>query len=149
MMIKQTLVLFIASIVLVTAGCAGSKKATSQQKTAKSSAALASQNAAVYVEGEYRVTTPATVRIRRSFGEAAVMLKRGNDVIRRFEVEPTHTSSSSDLAFGYQGQREGGIPTFDLMSLSQRKDGSYVIPYFSVPIQIVDRTNGLTLLVTE
>lgn len=147
-MSKQPLALLIGSMLLLWIGCAGSKKSAEGTAKAKGPAVQVT-SAEVFVEGEYRITTPTTLRIRRGFGEATVTLKRGNNVVRAFELERINSSNSTDLAFGYQGRSQSGMPTFDLTSLSQQKDGTYIIPYFAVPIQIEDRDYGLTLIIAE
>ncbi|HET6567286.1 MAG TPA: hypothetical protein VFG50_04920 [Rhodothermales bacterium] len=150
MMTKRTLSLLTVSMLVLWIGCAGSNKATDETAKAKASdAAVQVTSAEVYVEGKYRATTPTTLRLRRGFGEAEVTLKRGNNVVRQFAVLRVNSSNGTDLVFGYQGRSQNGMPTFDLTSLSQQKDGTYVIPYFAQPILIEDREYGLSLIVEE
>ncbi len=107
----------------------------------------------VFVDGRRKGITPATYRIRRSFGTTEIKLftslRKGSVPARTFEVELAPTESRTRQDFSFNLSNAEGLPTLDVATLSRRKDGTVVIPYYRSPLQIKDRDFGLTLIVQE
>lgn len=109
---------------------------------------LSESQAAVYVDSRYRGLTPREIRVRRSFGETSVTLRRGKEVVRAMEVEWSRRSGSY-LPYLFGVDTDGTIPVFELEDLDQAKDSTYIIPNLGVPIKVWDRIYGLTVWVED
>lgn len=105
----------------------------------------------IFIDGMQQGTTPATVTLRREFGVDALSLHVGSrfEEVRRYEVERIITSSRRDLDYSFRGGFSNGTLTFNAAELSKDKDGTYVIPFYEVPIQIVDNDYDLLLIVKQ
>ena len=132
---------------LLVAGCAltGPRTKKQAEPAKKAERVFPERRADVLVEGDYRSTTPGTIRIRRGFGERYVALHENGKPVRAFRVEPIYTSVRSDMAY-FDLNPTGPI---DVQDLPTDNDTLYTIPYFSGPIEIVDREFDLTLIVAN
>lgn len=126
--------------VFLVAGCA-----PTGARTKKADRVFPERHADVLVEGDYRSTTPGTIRIRRGFGERHIALYENGKPVRTYLLEPVYTSNRSDIAF-FNPNPTGPI---DVQDLPTANDTLYTIPYFSQPIEIVDREFDLTLIVAN
>ncbi len=129
-----------AACVLFGASCTASKPPDVSK--------FADNQAAVYLDGRYRGLTPREIRVRRSFGETSVTLRRGKEVVRALEVEWAR-STGSYLPYLFGVDTEGTTMVYNVEDLEQAKDSTYIIPNLGVPIRIRDRTYGLTVWVED
>ena len=149
-MTKTALPLLAIILVLVISGCS-STKSSKQKEEVEDAFNIASVN--VMVEGKHRGVTPATVQVTRSWGEYEVVLLKGREIVRVYEIghggdqrTPERHIINMDLerdlsAYGYR--------TFDLSDLESPNDTLYFIPYIGQTIAIDDREYGLTLVVAD
>jgi len=104
-------------------------------------------SANVFVDGRYKGTTPATIRVRRDEQFRVVTLHDANGItLRRYELENVLTSSGNELAYSFNGTDNAGIRSYDSGELPVN-DSSLVVPFFSNPVQVEDRDFRLTLIV--
>ncbi len=138
--------LTLAAGLLLVAGCTTTAGVT-VIPAQPSDASFQTRNAFIFVDGKQRGMTPATVRIRRSFGATEVSLRTGPEftILRKFEIEWSTTSNRRMVQFTFGN--EDGI--YDLTDLPTMKDGTYVIPYFSHRVQVEDREFSLVLIVED
>ena len=122
-----------------------------EDTTSTRPAPIEAKRAWIFVEGSQQGTTPATVRIRRSFEITNVSLHVGQtfEEVRRYEIERSVTSNRIMQNYTFQGSYDGGTLTFNSTELSQDKKGRYIIPYYANPIQIIDHEYDLILILTE
>ncbi len=105
----------------------------------------------VFVDGSQQGTTPATVRIRRSYEITNVSLRVGKDFdeVRRYELERSVTSNRIMQDYTFRGTNDGGLLTFTSTELSRDRKGHFIVPYYQGPVQILDHEYDLVLIVTE
>ncbi len=137
-------------LLLFLGGCASTSQeaqepAVTKNGAAKSKAPVLSKTARIFIDGDEKGTTPATVTVRRGFGESRVVLRQGLTLVRAFELERVYTSNGADLVYSFSGDNSSGETIYDLQELSQHKDGTYIIPFLGNSILIEDREFGLTL----
>lgn len=151
MRLPQFIALFAGLLLL--AGCSVSEKAVSPAPPATAqradTTAFVQKSARVFIEGREKATTPATLQVRRGFGEVEVVLVAGGNDVRTFEVERVYTSDASSLNFSFWGESSASGKEYDVQNLPTRKNGTVIIPYSPNPIVVEDREYGLTLLVTN
>lgn len=134
-------------LLLLTGACGSSKTVADEDLTDYDPQLI--KSARVFVDGKEKAVTPATINIRRSFGEMDVSLVSGGKTVRRFELERTYTSEAGELEYSYFGDESGPVTQFDVSALSRTRKGAFIIPNMGQPIQIDDREYGLTLLVVN
>lgn len=138
--------IFILVMLVLLGGCRSSQKSAENDK--KTSSVYAATR--VYVNGRDRGAVPGTVRVRRSFNEDTVVLRKGRTVLRRYELERVYTSNASELVYGFSGSNSAEGTTFDLTSLKVSKDSTtYIIPHLSKQFVVEDRQYGLTLVIAD
>jgi len=143
---KRVPFLLSSALCLLWLGCSASREATPATAQANTGAAITVMSAQVFVDGEDRGFTPKTVQVRRGFGESVISLHVGQHIVRTFELERAHTSNRSELDLT---PRTGRRSTFDITDLNTTRNGVYLIPYFSGPVEIEDRQYGLTLVIEQ
>lgn len=133
-------------VLLFSGGCSSSGGVTVIPATG-GDPAFQTRNAFIFVDGKQRGVTPATVRIRRSFGTSQVSLRAGPEftILRAFEIEWTVTGSRTMTEFTFGNEDR----VYDLTDLSKTKDGTYVIPYFAHPVLVEDREFNFFIIVEE
>ena len=147
-----------ACVLLLVAGCvstpAGVTIASRAPKDTTETAADApfqTKRAWIFVEGMQQSKTPATITVRRSFEVTNISLHVGADFeqVRRYEIERVVTSNRRMLDYSFSGSVDGGYVTFTTTELSRDKKGTYIIPFYERPLQIIDHEYDLVLLVME
>ncbi len=120
-------------------------------KDSTSSGPVQVKRAWVFIEGSQQGTTPATVRIRRSYEITNVSLRVGQDFdeVRRYELERSVTSNRIMQDYTFRGTNDGGYLTFNSTELSRDSKGRLIVPYYQGPIQILDHEYDLVLIVTQ
>ena len=143
------LLLFLAGCVSTPAGVRITSRAP--QDTTQSSDPFEVKRAWIFIEGIQQSTTPATITIRRSFEVTNISLHVGAnfDQVRRYEIERTVTASRRMLDYSFNGSVDGGYITFRANELSRDKKGTYLIPFYAQPIQIIDHEYDLELIIME
>lgn len=145
---KQRSLLALATVLLLVAGCASIPSRTSAEEDVPDST-----RASIYVDGDERGVTPATLRIRRhfdgtrSFGATIITLRQGQDVVRTFEVEHLYNPNSAELHYR-AGEPRLSLRTYRVDELPTQ-DSIYVIPYFSRSIVVEDPRYRLELIVED
>ena len=142
-------------LLLLATGCASTSStepgasgtADGEETSSRRTSALQVKNATVFIDGDQKGVTPATLQVRRGFGEMQVSLRIAGNVVRTFEVEPVYTSNSGSMRYGYWANQFGSTTSFDVQTLPKMDDDVYAIPYFDRPITIEDREYALTLIV--
>ena len=134
----------------LTFGCASLK--TGEEKGLDSM--FEGESVQVFVGGRDRGFTPMTLRVRRSLGEYAISLKKGKELVRKFEVAMEGSVNSSPERHAVfmdleNDQAVMGLRTFGLEDLESRNDTLYYIPFYSADLSIDDVKYGLTLIVTD
>ena len=116
-----------------------------------SSGPFQGKRAWIFVEGLQRGSTPATVRIRRDYEVTNVSLHTGKnfDEVRRYELERSVTSNRIMQDYTFQGAYDGGTLTFNSTELARDNKGRFIVPFYQVPVQVVDHEYDLVLLVTQ
>lgn len=144
-----------AVLVLMTtvavAGCATSQT-EGQGKTLAS--LYEGESVQVFVEGRNKGFTPMTLRVRRSLGEYEVALKRGEAIVRQFEIgiESSSNRSPERQAVFMDLERDQsvvGLRTFGIEDLDSQNDTLYYIPHYNADLSIDDVRYGLTLIITD
>ncbi len=143
--------LLVAGALLLTAGCATKKEAadggaTTTAAAKKKKAQPAQNGATVYIDGRRRAAAPATVRVRRSYGESEVAIHVKGKEVRHYELERARTASSTQLDMGFGNDDADGGKRYDVSQLPKRKE-VYLIPYSPGPVTIEDRDYAVTLVV--
>ncbi|GAB5519305.1 MAG: hypothetical protein RhofKO_15560 [Rhodothermales bacterium] len=101
----------------------------------------------VFVDGRYKGTTPATIRVRRDEQYRIVTLHDADGhTLRTYELENVLTSNGTELAYSFNGSDDMGMRSYDSGELPVN-DSSLVVPYFANPVQVEDRDFRLTLIV--
>ena len=95
-----------------------------------------------------------TLHVSRSRAEYEVSLKRGNELVRQYEVAIENASNSSperQAVFMDLEDDRGvmGMKTLSIDDLESRDDTLYYIPYYPTNISIDDTDYGLTLIITN
>ena len=147
-----TLILALLLVWGCVAGPAGvSIESRAPADTTEAAAAFVPQRAWVFVEGVQKGTTPATLRIRRSFEVTHFSLHVGPEFeeVRRYEIERSDTYNRTMLDYTFSGTSDGGVRTFNHTELGQDRRGRFIIPYFEYPVQIVDHEYDLVVIVSE
>lgn len=108
----------------------------------------------VFVGGRDRGFTPMTLRVRKSLGEYSVVLKKGKELVREFEValeSSTNRSPERQAEFMDLENDTGvmGLKTFGIEDLESRNDTLYYIPHYNADLSIDDVKYGLTLIITN
>ena len=152
---KTNLIFSIALFFAVfAAGCASNKPADGTGAEEKVLASIfEGESVQVFVEGRDQGFTPMTLRVRRSLGEYNIALKKGKEVVRKFELglESNTTSSPERQAIYMDLQNDNsvmGLKTFNIHDLESRNDTLFFIPNYNANFSIDDVQYGLTLLVT-
>ncbi len=147
--------ILILSLLLLLWGCIttplGITVTSRAPKDTTSSGPVQAKRAWIFVEGSQEGTTPATVRIRRSYEITNVSLRVGQDFeeVRRYELERSVTSNRIMQDYTFQGTNDGGYFTLNSTELSRDNKGRFIIPFYQEPIQILDHEYDLILIVTE
>lgn len=133
-------------VVLIVAGCA-TTSGGEEKASAREPAEI--RRAYVFVDGEAKAVTPATVVVRRGFGARLITLQVGQETERIFELETSYNSTTADLAYSYwpDASPTNDATTLDVGVLSTKNDTLFYVPYSSSPIEVEDRKYGLTLIV--
>lgn len=146
----------LAVMLLLLAGCVSTPAGVSitsrtPKDTTDSGGAWQPKQAWIFIEGVQQVSTPATVTVRRSFNISNVSLHIGPDFeeVRRYDIEWAVTGSRSALDFSFSGSIDGGYATFNVQELPKDKKGTYIIPYYAFPVQIIDHEYDLEIIVRE
>ena len=122
----------------------------SQHLFDKNDAAITTvQVADVFVNDQYRGTTPQTIRIYRGRRELSVTLKQGRKTIRAFEVEETYSPNAGELDFSFYGTDEAGTLRFTVEELPTKDDLLFVIPFYQQLFTVEDNQYGLTLIIDD
>lgn len=108
----------------------------------------------VFVEGRDRGFTPMTLRVRRNLGENAILLKKGKELVREFEIaleSSTNRSPERHAVFMDLERDESvmGLKTFGIEDLSSQNDTLFYIPHYNTNLSINDVKYGLTLVITD
>ena len=141
---------FALMLLLFAAGCSTTQPATQEAAGERAAQPFSAKSVYVYVDDDQKGVTPATIRIRRSFGAYEVTLRSATEVLRTFEIEQVSTADKTALDYSFWGDDSGATRTFDALNLKSKKDDDkYIIPYYSYPIRIEDRDYNLTLLVQD
>ena len=142
-------------LMIFAAGCASNKPAGENDVEEKALASIfEGESVQVFVEGRDQGFTPMTLRVRRSLGEYNISLKKGKEVVRKFELglESNTTNSPERQAVFMDLQNDNsvmGLKTFNIHDLESRNDTLFFIPNYDVNFSIDDVQYGLTLLVTQ
>ena len=134
-------------VLVLGTGCRSSREATGDDAET-GVPLLPSQSVRIFVGSDDRGVTPQTLYIFRDRGEYEVTLRRGQAVVRKFQLERTrqHSPERFDAEFDVTRQTDTmGNPVFTVAHLSSDNDTTYVIPYFEYPITIEDPHYALTL----
>ncbi len=147
--------ILILSLLLLLCGCIttplGVTITSRAPNDTTSSGPIQPKRAWIFVEGSQEGTTPATVRIRRSYEVTNVSLRVGQDFkeVRRYELERSVTSNRIMQDYTFQGTDDGGYFTLNSTELSRDSKGRFIVPFYQKPIQILDHEYDLILIVTE
>ena len=123
--------------------------ACSTTKDGKKKSGVRVQIADVYINDEFRGTTPGTIRISRSRQELDIALKQGKTTVRAFSVEETYGQNTAEVVFSVSGSRPDGSLTYTVEELPSRDKLNYIIPYFEERLTIEDNQYGLTIIVLD
>ncbi|MDX1430620.1 MAG: hypothetical protein R3282_10040, partial [Rhodothermales bacterium] len=88
------------------------------------------------------------IRLRLSFGETHLTLRRGKEVVREFEFERTGQTGTY-LPYLFGTDREGDALIYDVEDLEQLRDSTYIVPNLARPFKIRDRYYGLIVWVDD
>jgi len=139
---------YLVAIFLAVSGLVGSSCSSLKAPDEAQAARLSGRQAAIYVGKRYLGLTPREIRVRRSFGETSVTLRRGKDVLRRLEIEwSARTGSYLPYLFGVD--TEGDAVVYDLQDLERLNDSTYTVPNLGVPTKVRDPEFGLTVWITD
>ena len=133
---------FMMVFLLFAVGCASTAPHSTDTKETGPDSARAS----IYVNGDRKGLTPASLRIKRSFGETKITLRQGEQTVRRFKTERVPTSNSAELLYR-SGAPRIGRRSYRVDELPTQDDSTYVIPYFRRPIVVEDPRYKLDLVV--
>jgi hypothetical protein len=148
--------LALALLLPLLAGCAHSSKTASDEPNADQPVALQdatlaqSEAVRVFLDGVDKGLTPRALRVDRRFGFSEILLRKGKERKRLFEIEQTSSSSNaSSLAFQFGQTSDGYYLTLNVEDLPRKRnsDTHYYIPYTSSPLLITDRQYGLEIII--
>lgn len=141
--------LFTLLLIVLVAGCASNKP-----EEGASVSRFTGEIVEVFVGSRSRGATPMTLHVSRSRAEYEVTLKRGQDMVRQYEIaleNATNSSPERQAVFMDLEQDRGvmGMKTLSIDDLESRNDTLYYIPYYATSISIDDTDYGLTLVITD
>lgn len=152
-------------VVLITlffaaSGCAGTRESTTETtpdapRAATDASELRDATLAqaepvrVFLDGVDKGMTPRALRVDRRFGFSEILLRKGKERTRLFEIEQTNSSGSSSLAYQFGHTSDGYYLTLNVEDLPRKRnsDTHYFIPYTTAPLLITDRQYGLEIII--
>jgi hypothetical protein len=149
-------VVALAGAFFLLSGCAHSANApdsgstTDQSKTELMDATLAEAEVVrVYLDGVDKGNTPRALRVDRRFGFSEILLRKGKERKRLFEIEQTNSSGSSAIAYQFGQTNDGYYLTLNVEDLPKKRNSEthFYIPYTRAPLLITDRQYGLEIII--
>lgn len=145
-----------AGAFLLLSGCAhsantpGADTAADEPRTELRDAALAEAEVVrVFLDGVDKGNTPRALRVDRRFGFSEILLRKGKERKRLFEIEQTSSSGSSSLAYQFGQTNDGYYLTLNVEDLPKKRNSEthFYIPYTNAPLLITDRQYGLEIII--
>ncbi len=137
------IIFFILTLFLVaTTSCTSTREEKQRQ-------AVKIEVADVYINDDFRGTTPGTIRVHRGRKELSVTLKHGKTIVRSFTLEEFYSQNTAEVVYSVSGTRPDGTLTFNVEDLPSRDKMNYVIPYFEERLTIEDNKYDLTIIVVD
>jgi len=141
---------------LLLSGCAhsantpGADRAPDEPKTELRDATLAEAEVVrIFLDGVDKGDTPRALRVDRRFGFSEILLRKGKERKRLFEIEQTSTSGSNTMAYQFGHTNDGYYLTLNVEDLPKKRnsDTHFYIPYTNSPLLITDRQYGLEIII--
>ena len=138
--------------ITLTLGCASNQNPEVEGQ--KLAVGFEGESVQVFVGGRDRGFTPMTLRVRKSLGEYSVVLKKGEELVREFEVALESSSNRSPERQAVFMDLENdtgvmGLKTFGIEDLESRNDTLFYIPHYEADLSVDDVKYGLTLIITR
>ncbi len=103
----------------------------------------------IFLDGVDKGDTPRALRVDRRFGFSEILLRKGKERKRLFEIEQTSSSGSNAMAYQFGQTNDGYYLTLNVEDLPKKRnsDTHFYIPYTTAPLLITDRQYGLEIII--
>lgn len=151
-------IIALAGALMLSSGCAHSAQtpaaatedATKESGTELLDATLAQAEVVrVFLDGVDKGNTPRALRVDRRFGFSEILLRKGKERMRLFEIEQTSSSGSSSIAYQFGQTNDGYYLTLNVEDLPKKRNSEthFYIPFTQSPLLITDRQYGLEIII--
>ncbi|MEZ4698798.1 MAG: hypothetical protein R2834_00590 [Rhodothermales bacterium] len=146
----------LAGAVLLFSGCALASKSGADSEGDKTEdvqlrdATLAgAEPVRIFLDGVDKGMTPRALRVDRRFGFSEILLRKGKERKRFFEIEQTNSSGSNAMAYQFGYTSDGYYITLNVEDLPKKRnsDTHFYIPFTTQPLLITDRQYGLEIII--
>ncbi len=103
----------------------------------------------VYINDEFRGTTPGTIRIYRARKEFAISLKQGRRTVRSFRIEDAYNKETVDFVREAIRSNTKTDLYLAVKDLPTRDKMNFVVPFFEKPLTVEDNQYGLTIVIKD